>query len=142
MIFKLNGRKSIDFEQGSIAKAFLVLGNGQSIPDVSVVNNIVIIMQGKMTEDRPSKMCGARQKILREVLRDAGDIRPLDHILLGKQAIVRRQQVYIKLAIDQTANVMQNMRGCALWAGYDVEGSIEDAFHCWNYKLGARTWMH
>ena len=139
MIFEFNGGKSVHFKKSSITETFLVLCDGESIPDVAIMNNIVIGVQGKMIEDSLPKMCCARQKILCEILWDACDTRTFDGIVSGKQSIVRRQQVDIKLTIDEPANVMQNMCGRALWAGHDIEGCIKNSFHCSNYKLGDRT---
>ena len=52
--------------------------------------------------------------------------------------------MYIELAIDEPANVMQNMSGCPLGAGYDIEGSVENAFHYLDYKSKTKgeAWIH
>lgn len=66
-----------------------------------------------MSKDGLTKMDGARQKILCKILCDACDPRAFNHIFDRQHAIIRRDQVYIKVAIDEPANVMQNMlRDC------------------------------
>ena len=129
MIFEFDGGKPVDLKERFVTETFFVLRDGKPVPDVSIMGDIVLVMQGEMIENRFSKMRCARQKILREVLRDARHSRPFDRVFGRKHAVVRRNQMDIKLPIDQPANVMQNMCGRALRAGHDIEGGIEYARH-------------
>lgn len=144
MIFQFNGRKPIDFENGLVTKAFFVLCDRKPIPDVPKMDSVVLRMKRKVIEDRLPEMSCARQEVLCKVLRHACDTRPIDPVLSWEQTVVRRKQMHIKLAIDEPANVMQNMGRCPLGAGYHIEGSVKYAFHHPHYKSKAKgeAWMH
>ena len=71
----------------------------------------------------------ARQKILREVLCDASDPRSLNGIFGGKQAVVWRQEMHVKLAIDEPAQIVENMSRRSFRTWYNIEGSVENSRH-------------
>ena len=116
-------------KESFITKLFFILSNGQPIPNITIMNYMILVVKGKMIHDSPAEMYSTFQKILREILRDARNPRAFNGILGREQSIVRREQMHIELAIDQTANVMQNMCGCALWAWNDIEGCVECLCH-------------
>ena len=78
MIFELNGGKSVYFEESFISQAFLVLRNRKTVPNVPVMNNIVVSVKRDMREDTFPKVSGARQKVLCEVLCNARDPCPFN----------------------------------------------------------------
>ncbi|GAB4500086.1 MAG: hypothetical protein OHK003_18770 [Anaerolineales bacterium] len=74
-------------------------------------------------------MYGAGKKILRKVLRYACDARAFDSIFGGEQTIAGRDKMDVEIAIDQPAQVVENMGTRPLWAGYDIKGSVENFRH-------------
>src|ERR1051326_8250475 len=93
------------------------------------MHDSIVRMQGKMGSDSLPKMDGAHQKILTEVLGNACDLCTFKLVFARQQAIIGRNQVNIKITIDEPANVMQNMRRGALRAGHNVKSSVEYSRH-------------
>jgi hypothetical protein len=110
MIFELDGGQPIHLKECFIAEPLFILGDRQPIPSVTIMHDIIIGMKSKMGKDSLSKMNCPFQKVLRKILRDACHPRAFHGILRREQAIIRRKKVNVKLAIDEPADVMQNMR--------------------------------
>jgi hypothetical protein len=98
-------------------------------------------MKREMRQHGLPEMHRAGKEILRKVLRDARDARAFDSIFGGEQTVVRRDKMDSVSAMDQAANVVQNMGRSAFWTWYNIEGSIEDVGHCPNYKLILRIFL-
>ncbi len=87
MVFKFDRRQSIDFENGFVPIPLFILGNGEAIPDIAKVDDIVGVFQRQMPPHHLSKMHRARQKVLGQVLWDAGDPRALEQVFGWQEAI-------------------------------------------------------
>ncbi len=129
MVFELDRREAIYFEECFITEAFFVLRDRQPIPNVTILNDIVFRMKGKMGQNAAPKVHGPRQEILREVLRNTCHPRPFQRLLRRQDPVAGRQEMDIHPAIDEPANVMQNMGRCPLGTRHDVKGSIENTRH-------------
>ena len=68
MIFELDRRESIYFKNGFINKPLFVLCDRESIPNVTIMHDIIVRMESKMGESGFSKMNGALQEALGKIL--------------------------------------------------------------------------
>jgi hypothetical protein len=53
---------------------------------------------------------GARQKILAEILVEAGNRGPFDPVVGGQDSVASREQLHFVAAIDEAAQKVENMR--------------------------------
>lgn len=93
-----------------IAEAFFVLRDEESIPNITILHDIIIGTQSMMSKDRPAKLTCTRQEVLRKIHCETRDAGAFQDIFGSEQAVAWREQMDIELAIDEPGNVMQNMR--------------------------------
>ncbi len=142
MIFEFDGGKSVHLEQGLVTEFLFVLRDVETIPYISEMDHVIIGMQREMRENRLAKMHGTRKKVLRKILRNAGDARALDSIFGGEQTVVRRDKMDAVIPIDQSAQVVENMGTCPFWARNDIEGCVENICHFYCVILPATRNRH
>ena len=93
------------------------------------MDNIIRTPDSHMGQGCPPKMDSAHQKIVFQVLEYARNSRSFDSIVGWQHPIAGREEMHVKLAIDEPAQKVENMCRGPFRAGHDIESSIQNSGH-------------